>query len=435
MAGHVDVSVIATAPVPVVWAVATDPAQWAAGGHPARGFRAADGRARFEVSTPPDAAGRSWDFTVERVEDPVAHTVYSRRLDSPDFRYSHTWFAYTEVPGGTELRCVVDFEMEPGAVLGDAAMAAVMQAAVRTNMTKTAEQAVLAAQEGTKMSATARELVDQVWKAVDSGEIDRLDALFAADAEFSTTAGAGRGIDYIKQVFTRHKSGYPDLAHEIDGSIESGDGSAVALRIIHRATHLGVLPGPFGAIAPTGRSLEWRSADHVQAAGGLIVAWHAHFDRLGLLQQVGQLDHLAPGADTPQKESVRRVLTQAFEQGQVDVLDELLTADFVNHRTPPGISGDAAGLKQIIAMEHAGFPDLRYTVEWELQEGPWLINVAMARATHQGTIFGVAPSGRAVSWRQVHIFRMDGVRLAEHWGVSDLASLWTQIGLVSPGGR
>jgi predicted ester cyclase len=132
------------------------------------------------------------------------------------------------------------------------------------------------------------------------------------------------------------------------------------------------------------------------------------------------------------KAVLRRILTEVFEEGRLEVLDEVLTDDFVNHRTPPGVGNDAAGLKQIVAFERAGFPDLTYTVEWEVEEDDLVIQVAMAAGTHQGEMFGVPPTGRRVEWRQAHVARMVDGRMAEHWGVSDLASLWVQLGRVAP---
>jgi predicted ester cyclase len=132
------------------------------------------------------------------------------------------------------------------------------------------------------------------------------------------------------------------------------------------------------------------------------------------------------------KAVLRRILSDVFEKGRLEVLDELLTEDFVNHRTPPGVSSGIAGLKQIVRMERTGFPDLRYTVERDVEEGDFVMQSALAEATHLGPMFGVPATGRRVSWRQVHIARMEKGRMAEHWGVSDLASLWVQIGRTPP---
>jgi hypothetical protein len=132
MAGHVDVRVVARAPVERVWAVATDPAQWARAGHPVRDVERRGDRLRFRAAT----------GLVERVEDVRHRTVYSRRIDSDEFVYCHLWFGHEEVADGTELRCVADFETAPGAA-GDAETEAVMTRTLRANLSATASLAEL----------------------------------------------------------------------------------------------------------------------------------------------------------------------------------------------------------------------------------------------------------------------------------------------------
>jgi len=296
----------------------------------------------------------------------------------------------------------------------------------------------------------ARELAAQVWAAIEEDRIGDLAKLFAEDIEVSTSAGEGRGIPYAVQLFERHRSGYPDIRHEVVDAIESADGTEVAQRIVFTATHLGELRGPFGVVAPTGRPLTWRTSDHVRAAGGKVVSWHAHFDRLTLLMQLGQspptpdAQPVAMGAPATNsngrphaalgdgKAVIHRILAEAFERGNLDVLDEMMTADFVNHRVPPGMDSGIGSVKRIVQMERAAFPDLTYTVEQEVQEGDHVMVVTRAEGTHDGAIFGVEPTGRQVSWQQVHIARIENGRMAEHWGVSDLASLWVQIGRTAP---
>src|SRR5437879_3219668 len=118
----------------------------------------------------------------------------------------------------------------------------------------------------------ATELVGRTWEAVESGQIDDLDHLFSADAEFSVAGARGTGIEHVKAVFTRHHQGYPDLRHEVLDTIEAADGQAVALRLAFVATHTRELRGPFGPIPPTGRVLRWGSSDHVRAGDGRIVS-------------------------------------------------------------------------------------------------------------------------------------------------------------------
>jgi len=275
---------------------------------------------------------------------------------------------------------------------------------------------------------SARELVDRTWAAVESGRIVDLEDLFGADADFSVASAGGRGVEHVKAVFARHHEGYPDLRHRVLDAVEAPGGEAVALRIAFTATHTRELRGPFGPIPPTGRVLRWTSSDHVCARNGRIVAWHAHFDRLSLLEQLGQTGPLA--AAGRHRSVLRRVLREVFEQGRTEVLRDALASGFVNHRTPAGVDGGVEGLEAIVRTLRTGFPDLTYTVEREVAEGDWVAQVAWAEGTHVGRVHGVPATGRRVRWRQVHIVRMEDDRIAEHWGVSDLASVWEQIGKV-----
>jgi len=275
---------------------------------------------------------------------------------------------------------------------------------------------------------SARELVDRTWAAVESGRIVDLEDLFGADAEFSVASAGGRGVEHVKAVFARHHEGYPDLRHRVLDAVEAPGGEAVALRIAFTATHTRELRGPFGPIPPTGRVLRWTSSDHVCARNGRIVAWHAHFDRLSLLEQLGQTGPLA--AAGRHRSVLRRVLREVFEQGRTEVLRDALAAGFVNHRTPAGVDGGVEGLEAIVRTLRTGFPDLTYTVERDVAEGDWVAQVAWAEGTHVGRVHGVPATGRRVRWRQVHVVRMEDDRIAEHWGVSDLASVWEQIGKV-----
>lgn len=129
-------------------------------------------------------------------------------------------------------------------------------------------------------------------------------------------------------------------------------------------------------------------------------------------------------------EQMRRILTEAFSQGRLEVLDEVLTEDFVNHNAPPGLSRGSDGVKDVIRMERRGFPDLTYTILREIEQGDLVVQHTEVTGTHLGEIFGVPPTGRRVTWNEIHIARIENGRAAEHWACNDMASVWVQIGRV-----
>ena len=93
---------------------------------------------------------------------------------------------------------------------------------------------------------------------------------------------------------------------------------------------------------------------------------------------------------------------------------------------PPGI----AGFIYAIEMLHASFPDLIITVEDLFAEGDRVVARLTARGTHQGLFRGIAPTGRAVSWTGMRIFRIANGKIAEHWANWDDLSLLKQLGRV-----
>jgi predicted ester cyclase len=123
---------------------------------------------------------------------------------------------------------------------------------------------------------------------------------------------------------------------------------------------------------------------------------------------------------------------EVFSEGRTELLDDLLTKDFVNHNAPPGQPTGVSGVRQVVEMERRGFPDLRYEILREIEEGDLVVQHATVRGTHLGPIFGVAPTGRRVEWKEIHIARMRDGRCAEHWGCNDMASLWVQLGRATP---
>ena len=132
----------------------------------------------------------------------------------------------------------------------------------------------------------------------------------------------------------------------------------------------------------------------------------------------------------PRERVIRRYFHEAWNEGRLEVLDELLTADYRNHSPstadpPPG----PGGLKPIVAAMRRAFPDLRYQIREILVGGADLVAVRVeVTGTHRGDFFGMSPTGRSFRVAQVNLERFREGRIAEHWRVTDEASLVRQLG-------
>lgn len=129
---------------------------------------------------------------------------------------------------------------------------------------------------------------------------------------------------------------------------------------------------------------------------------------------------------------VRRILDEAFNQGDLDVVDELVAADATAQLAGWGVPASRLGLKQMIANLRAAFPDLQCTVEDEISVGDKLAAHWTMRGTHLGSYFGNQPTGRTVAVPGFIFVRFVEGRIVENWILIDQMGLLQQLGIVPP---
>jgi steroid delta-isomerase-like uncharacterized protein len=129
------------------------------------------------------------------------------------------------------------------------------------------------------------------------------------------------------------------------------------------------------------------------------------------------------------KAAVRRFYEEVLNGRNPGIIDELLTADSVDHTF--GSRGVEAS-KQFFVMLFQAFPDLRVEVHDVIAEGELAAARVTYSGTHQGEFMGIPATGRPAQTAGVDFFRMQNGRQAEHWGGPDMASLLQQLGVMSP---
>jgi steroid delta-isomerase-like uncharacterized protein len=128
------------------------------------------------------------------------------------------------------------------------------------------------------------------------------------------------------------------------------------------------------------------------------------------------------------KAAVRRFYEEVISAKNPDVIEELVTADSVDHTF--GSQGVEAS-RQFFAMLFQAFPDLRVDVQDVIAEGELVAARVTYSGTHQGEFVGIPATGRQARTNGVDFFRMQDGRQAEHWGGPDMASLLQQLGVMA----
>lgn len=127
----------------------------------------------------------------------------------------------------------------------------------------------------------------------------------------------------------------------------------------------------------------------------------------------------------------QRYFEEVWNRGRIGALDDLLTADYINHNPstadpPPG----PAGLKPIVVAIREAFPDLHYEIRDIVATDDTVVIRVRMTGTHRGDLFGLAPTGKRIAVDQINIERIRDGRIAEHWRVTDELSLMKQLGAV-----
>jgi steroid delta-isomerase-like uncharacterized protein len=143
--------------------------------------------------------------------------------------------------------------------------------------------------------------------------------------------------------------------------------------------------------------------------------------------------HRKEASSMPAEESkaIVRRFWSVWEEGNIDLVDELLAPDYVNHTpaTPDQPTGPE-GVKEVVGMFRSAMPDLRVVVEDMIAEGDRVAVRYTLEGTHEGELFGVPPTGQRLSIKSIAVERVSDGKIREHWRITDSLDMMQQLGVV-----
>ena len=131
------------------------------------------------------------------------------------------------------------------------------------------------------------------------------------------------------------------------------------------------------------------------------------------------------------KAVVRRFIEECWNAGRLEVAEEVLAETIARNGQAMGVEG----MQAFIAMVRAAMPDYHSANEDVLAEGDKVAWQYTSRGTHTGgPLFGVAPTGRALTIAGAAICRLAGGRIVAVADRADMLPVYQQLGLVTPSG-
>ncbi|MBI1769976.1 MAG: ester cyclase [Bacteroidetes bacterium] len=128
------------------------------------------------------------------------------------------------------------------------------------------------------------------------------------------------------------------------------------------------------------------------------------------------------------KKAVLRFNREFIEQGNLNSFKELVADDVINHSAPVGSpQGQESMLYFLQYILRKGFPDMKVEIFDQVAEGDKVTTRKAIHATHQGEFMGIPASNKKVTIQVIDIIRLRDGKYVEHWGVSNLGEIISQI--------
>ena len=128
------------------------------------------------------------------------------------------------------------------------------------------------------------------------------------------------------------------------------------------------------------------------------------------------------------KALVRRVVEEAWNRGNLEVIDEIFAPDYTEHILRPGQEAGIEGYKARVLTTRAAFPDLVCDVQDLIAEDDRIALRYTLRGRHDGELAGIPASGQRMSSDGMAFARFQNGRIVERWQVHDELALLQQIG-------
>jgi predicted ester cyclase len=134
------------------------------------------------------------------------------------------------------------------------------------------------------------------------------------------------------------------------------------------------------------------------------------------------------------KTLVRRAVEEGWNQGNVALIDELCTPNYIHHYPPFPDFGSSEDYKRFAIAVRSAYPDIHLTIEDLIAEGEQVVVRYMWRGTNTGDFvlptMRIPATGKQVTVTGVTITRFAGGKAVEAWEYPDTLGLYQQLGLI-----
>lgn len=123
-------------------------------------------------------------------------------------------------------------------------------------------------------------------------------------------------------------------------------------------------------------------------------------------------------------------MEEVINQGRLNAADEIVAEDFIELDPLPGQRQGREGLKEIIAIFRAAFPDIHWVADETISAGEKVVTRFTWTGTHHGAFLGIPPTSKFVQVKGVVIDRIVSGKMTDSRILMDTLGLMQQLGVI-----
>ena len=153
-----------------------------------------------------------------------------------------------------------------------------------------------------------------------------------------------------------------------------------------------------------------------------------------LLAQLSS-EHVAAQSSTQteaRKALIQRLYQDGYVHGNLAVIDSVFAPEYLRHDS--GVSAKAGRDIQYSLSRWlpAAYPDLQVHMDFIMAEGDKVAARWTIRGTNTGPFRGAPPTGKAVEFSGINVFRFENGQVVEIWNHRDDLHWFQEMGLMPP---
>jgi len=121
---------------------------------------------------------------------------------------------------------------------------------------------------------------------------------------------------------------------------------------------------------------------------------------------------------------------EAVSSGKLEALNELVSANSVDHDPAPGQVAGPKGYIDFFSKLRTAFPDLGISLEYLVADDENVSFAYTITGTHQGDFNGIPATNKRIKARGMQISRFENGKMVERCGSSDELGILKQLGVL-----